>query len=64
MGFALTDPSGQNIWAAKDLLQGDPAVSALMSQLFGRRASNDGLKKSPESEYLCMTPVDLHSAVA
>ncbi len=40
LGFALTDPARQNTWMAKDPLKDDPQVAALMTQLFGHRASN------------------------
>ncbi len=35
LGFALTDPAGQNMWTTKDPLKDDPQVAALMTQLFG-----------------------------
>ncbi len=51
LGFALTDPMGQNMWTTKDPLQDDPQVAALMTQLFGRQVSNGGTHgKSSSSE--------------
>ncbi len=52
LGFAMSDLAGDNVWMTQDPLQDDPSVAALMTQLFGHRASNGGAhgKSNSKSE--------------